>query len=121
MRAGQPHRGVRVSSNLPPPHDAIWQAAVAQSLVNSPEYRTDYIRGVYEKFLTYSVCAVGFRVAGGNAGANGLLARVPGGWFGLGIIVGVLIMGIGGAVFFTLERRRFARIYPNEVPRHRPE
>ena len=58
---------------------------------------------------------------GGNAGANGLLARVPGGWFGLGIIVGVLIMGIGGAVFFTLERRRFARIYPNEVPRHRPE
>jgi hypothetical protein len=119
MRAGQPTEEFHLLG-LPQPHDAIWQAAVAQSLVNSPEYRTDYIRGVYEKFLTYSVCVVASD-PGGNAGANGLLARVPGGWFGLGIIVGVLIMGIGGAVFFTLERRRFARIYPNEVPRHRPE
>lgn len=119
MRAGQPAEEFHLLG-LPQPHDAIWQAAVAQSLVNSPEYRTDYIRGVYEKFLTYSVCVVASD-PGGNAGANGLLARVPGGWFGLGIIVGVLIMGIGGAVFFTLERRRFARIYPNEVPRHRPE
>jgi hypothetical protein len=46
---------------------------------------------------------------------------VPGGWFGLGIFVGVLLMGGAGAVFFILERRRFSRLYPNEVPRHHPE
>jgi len=46
---------------------------------------------------------------------------VPGGWFGLGIFVAVLIVGLGAAAFFTLERRRFARIYPNELPRHRPD
>jgi hypothetical protein len=119
MRAGQPTEESQLLG-LPQPHDATWQAAVAQTLVDSTEYRTDYIRGVYEKFLTYSVCVVASD-SGGNGGGNGPLARVPGGWFGLGIILGVLIIGIGGGAFFALERRRFARLYPNEVPGHRPE
>lgn len=119
MRAGDPAEELKLLG-LPQPHDTGWQAAVAQTLVDSTEYRTDYIRGVYEKFLTYSVCAVA-PDPGGNAGGNGLLARVPGGWFGLGIFGGVLIIGLGALAFFTLERRRFARIYPNEVPGHRPE
>jgi len=119
LRAGQPTEESQLLG-LPKPHDATWQFAVAQTLVDSTEYRTDYIRGVYEKFLTYSVCAVASDPVG-NTGAIGLLARVPGGWFGVGIVVGVLIIGIGAAAFFTLERRRFARVYPTEVPRHRPE
>jgi outer membrane biosynthesis protein TonB len=107
--------------NLPAPHDATWQAAVAQSIVDGPEYRADFVRGVYAKFLTYSVCAVAAPGVAGNAGDPGLFSKVPGGWFGLGIFVGVLLMGAAGAVFFTLERRRFSRLYPNEVPRHHPE
>jgi hypothetical protein len=79
------------------------------------------VRGVYAKFLTYSVCAVPAPPIAGNAGDPGFWNRVPGGWFGLGIFVGVLLMGAAGAVFFTLERRRFSRLYPNEVPRHHPE
>ena len=119
MRPGQPTEESQLLG-LPQPHDSTWQFAVAQSLVDGTEYRTDYVRGVYEKFLTYTVCAVPADPPG-NGGGIGLLARVPGGWFGLGIVVGVLIIGFGAAAFFTLERRRFARIYPNEVPRHRPE
>jgi hypothetical protein len=107
--------------SLPAPHDATWQAAVAQSIVDGPEYRTDFVNGVYAKFLTYSVCAVSAPLAAGNTGDPGFFNKVPGGWFGLGIFVGVLLMGAAGAVFFTLERRRFSRLYPNEVPRHHPE
>ncbi len=102
---------------LPPPHDAVWQGAVAESLVDSTEYRTDFIQGVYAKFLSFSVCAV-VTSSPNNDSGGGLFKSVPGGWFGLGILVGVLIMGAGAAAFFTVERRRFARIYPEEVPRH---
>jgi len=110
--------------NLPLPHDATWQAAVAQSLVDSNEYRIDFVRGIYAKFLTYSTCAVSPPSLAGDSGGgflNGFFKNVPGGWFGLGIFVGVMIVGGAAAAFFTLQRRRFARIYPNEVPRHRPE
>jgi len=106
--------------NLPQPHDATWQAAVAQSIVDGAEYRADFVRGIYAKFLTYSVCAVPASLNDGPRDP-GFFSHVPGGWFGLGIFVGVLIMGTAGTVFFVLERRRFARLYPNEVPRHRPE
>jgi hypothetical protein len=104
---------------LPLPHDAAWQAATAQTIVDSTEYRTDFVNGVYAKFLTYSVCAV-TAPSTGDAG-GGLFKSLPGGWFGLGIFVGVLIMGGAAAAFIVLERRRFARTYPNEVPRQRPE
>ncbi len=106
---------------LPAPHDLTWQAAVARAIVDGPEYRADFVRGVYAKFLTYSECAVIAPQIAGATGDLGFLNKVPGGWFGLGIFVGVLLMGAAGAVFFTLERRRFSRLYPNEVPRHRPE
>ncbi len=104
--------------HLPPPHDAVWQGAVAESLVDGTEYRTDLVRGVYAKYLSFSLCAVDTSSTGSD-GSSGLLKNVPGGWFGLGIFVGVLIMGAAAVVFFTLERRRFARMYPTEVPRHR--
>ena len=104
--------------HLPLPHDAVWQGAVAESLVDGAEYRTDFIQGVYAKFLSFSLCAVDTSSPSTN-NSGGLFKNVPGGWFGLGILVGVLIVGAGAVVFFTLERRRFARLYPQEVPRHR--
>jgi hypothetical protein len=119
MRAGDATQE-SVFLKLPLPHDAAWQAAIAQSLVDSTEYRTDFVNGVYEKFLTYSVCAAPAANLTGDPG-GGFLKSIPGGWFGLGIVVGVLIVGGAAAAFFVLERRRFARVYPNEVPRHRPE
>ncbi len=100
---------------LPLPHDATWQAAVVQTLVNGDDYRTDFIRGVYAKFLTYSVCALATSPAADGAG---FFKSVPGGWFGLGIFVGVVLIGAAAAAFFILERRRFQVTYPNEVTRH---
>ena len=103
--------------NEPLPHDLTWQSQVAESVVDSTSYQTDFVRGVYAKFLTYTDCTKTTAVVAGD-GDPGFLKDVPGGWFGLGIMVGVLLMGAGAALFFTLERRRFARIYPDEVPRH---
>jgi hypothetical protein len=54
-------------------------------------------------------------VAAGGGGSN-FLKSVPGGWFGLGVVAGVLVLG-AVAAFFALERKRFSRIYPDEVPR----
>jgi hypothetical protein len=101
----------------PLPHDARWQSGVAQSVIDSSTYETDFVRGVYAKFLTYTQCAKTPAIAG-DPGDPGFLKAVPGGWFGLGVMVGVLLMGGGAALFFTLERRLFARIYPDEAPRH---
>ena len=114
MRAGDQTQETALL-NLPPPHDATWQAAVAQTIVDSDEYRTDFVRGVYAKFLTYSVCAVDPPSTPGDSGGS-FLKRLPGGWFGLGVLIGVLIVAGGITLFFALERRRFARIYPAEVP-----
>jgi hypothetical protein len=51
---------------------------------------------------------------GSVADRPNLLADIPGGWFGLGLFSGVaLLLGIG-ASFLTLERRRFARMYPKD-------
>lgn len=47
-------------------------------------------------------------------GASSLLAVIPGGWFGLGIAAGVvLIVGVA-TTLVTMERRRFARMYPKD-------
>jgi outer membrane biosynthesis protein TonB len=104
--------------HLPLPHDATWQGAVVESIIDSSEYRTDFINGVYERYLTDSVCLVTTSQSTDGDG-GGPFKNIPGGWFGLGILVGVLIMGGAGAAFFTMERRRFARMYPNEIPRQR--
>jgi hypothetical protein len=101
--------------NLRATHDATWQGAVAQSLVNDAEYRTYFIRGIYAKFLSYSVCAVA--TLGGDPG--GFLKSIPGGWFGLGAVIGVLLIGAAAAGFFALERRRFSQLYPQEITQHR--
>jgi outer membrane biosynthesis protein TonB len=101
----------------PVPHGAAWQSGVVTSIVDSSVYETDFIRGVYAKFLTYTLCA-GNDPAPASSGQSGFFKDVPGGWFGLGVMVGVLLMGTGAAAFFALERRRFGRIYPDEVPRH---
>ena len=42
MRAGLRRQELQFLA-LPQPHDATWQAAVAQSLVDGTEYRTDFI------------------------------------------------------------------------------
>jgi hypothetical protein len=97
------------------PHGAAWQGAVAQKLVNGPEYQTDFVNGVYAKFLTYSVCALASPGLAGDP-SGGFLKSFPGGWFGLGVVIALLIAGTGTAVYFALERRRFARLYPAEVP-----
>ena len=97
------------------PHGAAWQEAVAQKLVSGAEYQTDFVTGVYEKFLTYSVCPVLSSTTPGDPG-GGFPQSFPGGWFGLGVVIAVLIVATGAAVYFALERRRFARIYPAEVP-----
>ncbi len=101
----------------PAPHDASWQAGVAEAIVDGQESRTDFVRGVYAKFLSFSVCA---ESSPGSGTDGNFFDKVPGGWFGLGVLVGVGLMGAGIATFFTLERRRFSRIYPNEAPRHHP-
>jgi hypothetical protein len=103
--------------HLPLPHDGTWQGAVVESIIDSSEYRTAFINGVYEKYLTDSVCLVATPQS--SDGGGGPFKNIPGGWFGLGILVGVLIMGGAAAAFFTMERRRFARVYPNEIPRRR--
>ena len=92
---------------------------MAQTLVDSTEYRTDFINGVYAKFLTYSVCAVSTPNLTGDTDA-GFLKNVPGGLLGLGIFSAVLLVGIGALAFLTIERRRFSRMYPNGGPPQHP-
>lgn len=103
--------------NEPLPHDATWQSGVAESIIDSTSYQTDFVRGVYAKFLTYVDCVKTTAAVPGQSD-SGFLKQVPGGWFGLGVLAGVLLVGASAALFFTLERRRFSRIYPDEVPRH---
>jgi hypothetical protein len=101
----------------PPPHDASWQHGVARSTIVTPSYETNFVRGVYEKFLTYKLCTKPAPPAVAGGGGGNFLKSVPGGWFGLGIVAGVLVLGAAVAAFFALERKRFSRIYPDEVPR----
>jgi hypothetical protein len=101
----------------PQPHDATWQVGVARSIIVTPSYETDFVRGVYEKFLTYALCPKPTPPAIGGGGGGGFIKSVPGGWFGVGVLAVVLLLGAAAAAFFTLERKRFSTIYPDEVPR----
>jgi hypothetical protein len=103
--------------HLPSPHHGAWQGAVVESIIDTSEYRTAFINGVYEKYLTDSVCLLATSQSSDAGG--GPFKNIPGGWFGLGILVGVLLMGGAAAAFFTMERRRFARMYPTDIPRRR--
>jgi hypothetical protein len=81
-------------------HDTSWQTGVADAILDGTEYRTDFVRGVYETYLTFSDCAADASVPAGNAG---LLANIAGTLI-VGIFVGALIIGI--AVPTLLRRRR---------------
>jgi outer membrane biosynthesis protein TonB len=102
----------------PLPHDARWQTGVAEAILDGSQYETDFVRGVYERFLTYTLCTTVSSVGGGGTKDPGFLKQVPGGWVGVGLIAVVVLLGAAAAVFFTIERRRFARTYPDEIPRH---
>jgi len=52
--------------------------------------------------------------AGPSSNGANLLSEFPGGWFELGLLGGVGLLAVVAATFLTLERRRFARMYPNE-------
>jgi hypothetical protein len=78
----------------PAPHGAAWQQSVALMITSTAEYRTDYIRGTYEKYLGQSTCSTVIADAG-------FIGHIPGGWAGLG----VLLLAFGGGVSFVILRR----------------
>jgi hypothetical protein len=80
-------------------HDAAWQIGVADAILDGSEYRTDFVRGVYETYLTFSDCATN---TGSPQGNGGLLAGI-GTTVIVGIVIGALIIGI--AVPTILRRR----------------
>ncbi|MGA8523478.1 MAG: hypothetical protein WB807_10510 [Candidatus Dormiibacterota bacterium] len=49
-----------------------------------------------------------------TTGVSALLAAIPGGWFGLGVAAGVVLIAGVAATLVRMERRRFARMYPKE-------
>jgi hypothetical protein len=67
----------------PPPHDAGWQSGVAATILDGTEYRTDFIRGVYEQLLSVQVCAAS---VGSPQPDGGALAKI-----GIVLVVGVLL------------------------------
>ena len=73
------------------PHDARWQVGVGETIVDSTEYRTDFVRGVYETYLTFKVCASDTGRPVGDAG----LLRSVGGTLAVGLLIGALVIGIG--------------------------
>jgi hypothetical protein len=79
-------------------HDATWQINVAQSILDGPEYRTDFVRGVYETYLTFSDCAADTASLQGS----GALANI-GKTVIVGVIIGAVIIGL--AVPLILRRR----------------
>ena len=83
----------------PAPHDAGWQAGVAETILDSPEYRTAFIVGVYATYLTFSDCTT---ETASLQGGGGLLANI-GGTVAVGLVIGVVIIGI--AVPAILRRR----------------
>jgi hypothetical protein len=81
-------------------HDTAWQTAVAEAILDGSEYRTDFVRGVYETYLTFSDCATNASVAQDNPDLPGNIA----GTLMVGVLVGALIIGI--AVPTILRQRR---------------
>jgi len=74
----------------PLPHDTSWQAGVAETILSGSEYRKDFVRGVYARFLSFKLCAV----STGSAGSRGLLERI-GTTLVVGLVVGALVIAIG--------------------------
>jgi hypothetical protein len=91
----------------PLPHDALWQAGVAGTILGGSEYRTNFVRGVYAKFLSFKLCAV----STGSAGGRGGLLEQIGSTLVVGLVVGALVIAVGVPVIL---RRR-----PTRLPRPR--
>ena len=80
-------------------HDSAWQTGVADAILDGDEYRTEFVRGVYEMYLTFSVCDLNTGSPQGNGGglaSAGITVL-------LGVLAGALIIGI--AVPIVLRRR----------------
>lgn len=75
----------------PLPHDAGWQSAVAATILDSTEYRTDFIRGVYEQLLSVQVCEAS---TGSPQPDGGALAKI-GIVLVIGVLLGALVVAIG--------------------------
>jgi hypothetical protein len=80
-------------------HDAAWRIGVADAILDGSEYRTDFVRGVYATYLTFSDCVYNTGSPQGNAGSLAGIARTV----MVGILVGALVIGI--AVPTILRRR----------------
>jgi len=98
-RAGTPSEEAAYLS-LPLPHDAAWQASVAASIVESSKYRSNFIDGIYEKFLTFAVCAAD--TGSGQSGSGGLVTL--GATIVVAVVLGALVVGFG--VPAIIRRRR---------------
>jgi hypothetical protein len=72
---------------------------VADAILDGSEYRTDFVRGVSETYLTFSDCVYNTGSPQGNAGSLAGIARTV----MVGILVGALVIGI--AVPTILRRR----------------
>ena len=72
---------------------------MANSILDGSEYRTDFVRGVYETYLTFSACPTN---TGSPQGDAGLLANI-GKTVMVELLIGALIIGI--AVPTILRRR----------------
>jgi hypothetical protein len=89
-RAGTPAEESAYLSR-PLPHDAAWQASVAGSIVEGPEYRNNFITGIYERFLSFAVCSV--NAGSGQSSPGGLVTL--GATIVVGVVLGALIIAVG--------------------------
>lgn len=80
-------------------HDTAWQIGIAEAILDGSEYRTDFVRGVYETYLTFNDCVTNASVAQENPDLLTNIART----LMVGVLVGALIIGI--AVPTILRRR----------------
>jgi hypothetical protein len=80
-------------------HGTAWETGVAAAILDGSEYRTDFVRGVYETYLTFSDCAT---ETGSPQADDTLLANIV-----RTVIVGLLIgaLVIAFAVPILLRRR----------------
>jgi hypothetical protein len=75
----------------PLPHDSGWQSRVATTILDGNEYRTDFIRGVYEQLLSVKTCSVPVGSAQPDGGAIAKIGIV----LVIGVLLGAFVVAIG--------------------------
>ncbi|MGA7987595.1 MAG: hypothetical protein WCB51_04265 [Candidatus Dormiibacterota bacterium] len=75
----------------PLPHDSGWRSGVVASILDGNEYRTDFIRGVYEQLLSVKVCSASVGSQQPNGGALAKIAIV----LVIGVLLGGFVVAIG--------------------------